>query len=67
MNAAVFLMAASVVLMALIAGFLLLVNRTIERGHRERLFGDVSHVQIPDDARDLTNPRKKPRPPYRPF
>lgn len=64
---AVILMVVSVVLMVLIVGFLLLVNRRIERQQRERLLGDIRHVRIPDDARDLTNPRKKPKPPYRPF
>lgn len=67
MNAAIVLMIVSVILMVAIVGFLLVINRRIERDQRERLLGDIRHVRIPDDARDLTRGRKKPKPPYRPF
>lgn len=66
MLAAVLLMIVSVVLMALIALFIMRVNREVQRQQRERHFGDISHVQIPDDLRDLETQRK-PKPPYRPF
>lgn len=62
--AAEMLMVASVVLMLLIVGFLLLVNRAVQRQHREQL-GDLRHIKIPDDPRDAASPRKRPKPPYR--
>lgn len=66
MLAAVMLMIVSVVMMVLIVAFLAHVNGEVQRQQRERHFGDISHVRIPDDARDLERPRK-PKPPYRPF
>ena len=65
--AAVLLMIVSGVLMVAIVAFLLIVNTRIERQQRERYFGDISHVRIPDNARELSKPAKRPKPPYRPF
>lgn len=64
MNAAVYLMVASFIMMCVIAGFLLFVNTRIQRQQRERYFGDIRHVKIPDDPAEL---KKKPKPPYRIF
>ena len=67
MNAAIGLMIASVVVMALIVVFIVRVNNQVQRQQRERYFGDISHVRIPDNARELSKPAKRPKPPYRPF
>ncbi|NEM83847.1 hypothetical protein G3V89_24060 [Escherichia coli] len=53
--------------MVAIVAFLLIINTRIERQQRERYFGDISHVRIPDNARELSKPAKRPKPPYRPF
>lgn len=67
MNAAVGLMIASVVVMALIVAFLVRINAQVQRQQRERHFGDISHVRIPDDTRGLDERRQRPKPPYRPL
>ena len=67
MLAAVLLMIVSGVLMVAIVAFLLIINTRIERQQRERYCGDISHVRIPDNARELSKPAKRPKPPYRPF
>lgn len=65
--AAIFLMIVSVFVMLGIAFFIIRVNRNVQRQHRERYFGDISHIRIPDDPSELTDRKKKPKPPYRPW
>lgn len=67
MNAAIGLMLASVVVMVLIVAFLLHINAQVQRQQRERHFGDISHVRIPDDTSELDERRQRPKPPYRPL
>lgn len=67
MNTAIGLMIASVVVMALIVVFIVRVNNQVQRQQRERYFGDISHVRIPDDTSELTDRRQRPKPPYRPL
>ena len=67
MLAAVMLMIVSVVMMVLIVAFLAHVNGEVQRQQRERHFGDISHVRIPDDTSELTDRRQRPKPPYRPL
>ena len=67
MNAAIGLMIASVVVMALIVVFIVRVNNQVQRQQRERYFGDISHVRIPDDTSELTDRCQRPKPPYRPL
>ena len=53
--------------MALIVVFIVRVNDQVQRQQRERYFGDISHVRIPDDTSELTDRRQRPKPPYRPL
>lgn len=65
--AAILLMIVSVVAMALVVGFIVWINARVQREQRERHFGDISHVEIPDDLSSLDAKKKRPKPPYRPF
>lgn len=65
-GAMIFLTVMGVLVMVGIAVFLLRVNKQVQRRQAEELFGDISHVKIPDDPRDLAKARK-PKPPYRPL
>lgn len=66
-QAMIFLTAISVIVMVAIAVFVVRVFKRVDQQHGERYFGDLSHIKIPDDARELTDPKKKPKPPFRPW
>lgn len=66
MNAAMWLMLISFVLMLIIGAFIVRVNMLVQRAQREKA-GDISHIRIPDDPSALTRRRHKPKPPYRPW
>ena len=59
------------VVMAAMAAFVVRVFKRVDRDARERYFGDLSHIRIPDDPRELTSKRgsrkHKTKPPYRPW
>lgn len=66
-QAMIFLTGMSVVVMVALAAFVVRLFHRVDRQQREHYFGDISHIKIPDDASSLTNRRKKPKPPYRPW